>query len=923
MARASKIAPKDFRSQASEEEPAIEFDQQLMLLTDAASALVASLHAADVLRTVVELAQRFGAADAYAVWRKHASEDVWSLVSSAGLSQAYVEGGASFVSSSGPPEHPMIIQEVSAEPYLAARHEALKREGICSMLVIPLVVRGRASGTMVFYWKTPHRFTDFEVRIASALGNMAASALGSAELYERECELRDEAELSQQRSALLAEAGAVLAGSLDYDTTLRSVAKLAVPRFADWCAVDVLRDGALERVTLEHMDSAKLRLADEYRKKYPPHEDDVSNIAFRTGQPVIVPYIPDELLAERIPDREQLEMLRTMGIQALIIAPMVNRGRPLGLLTFVSSKPKRQYTAADLSLAQEIARRAAMAIDNARLYADVRASEERYRSLVSATTAIVWTANPAGEFIERQASWEAFTGQRWEEHRGFGWQGALHPDDVEFIRAAWRSAQQEERTYEAEGRLWHAQTARYRYFIVRATPVRNGAGVSEWIGTVTDIHDRKQAEEERKALLAREQEALYTAQLLNRVGQILSAELDPKALTQSVTDIATQLVNAEFGALFFNQVNEKGDSYTLYTLSGAPYEAFANFPLPRNTSLFGATFRGEGAVRIEDVKKDPRYGKNAPYYGMPQGHLPVSSYLAVPVISRSGHVMGGLFFGHSQPGVFQEQAEAFAIGIASQAAIALDNARLFAESQQAQEALQRSNEELRLANEDLNHFAYSASHDLQEPLRMISAYTQLLQRRYQDKLDDEADRYIKFAVEGAHRLEALLRDILAYTQAANTAGEKMEPLDANVVLEKVLSNLHGAIERSGARVTSGRLPVVKVAEIHLVQVLQNLIGNAIKYAGQAAPRVEIEASRAQGAWVFSVRDNGIGIDPKYSELVFGLFKRLHTADQYGGTGIGLAICQKIVKRYGGRIWVDSVPEQGATFYFTLPDCDAA
>jgi light-regulated signal transduction histidine kinase (bacteriophytochrome) len=344
--------------------------------------------------------------------------------------------------------------------------------------------------------------------------------------------------------------------------------------------------------------------------------------------------------------------------------------------------------------------------------------------------------------------------------------------------------------------------------------------------------------------------------------------------------------------------------------------------MPRNTAAFGPTFRGEGVVRSDDITQDPRYGKNDPFHhGMPDGHLRVRSYLAVPIISRSGEVLGGLSFGHSRPGVFQEQAEEFAIGIASQAAIALDNARLFARSQEAQNALRRSNAELRRANEDLNHFAYSASHDLQEPLRMVSAYSQLLQKRYQGKLDRHADQYISYAVQGALRMETLVRDILAYTQAANI-GEKGAPsLDANAVLTKVLSNLQQRIDQSGAIVTFGRLPTVNVVEIHLVQLFQNLIGNAIKYANDRPPRVEVYAIRHEGAWLFSVKDNGIGIDPEYKEQVFGLFKRLHTNAEYSGTGIGLAICQKIVERYGGRIWVESKLGQGATFCFTLPDRD--
>jgi PAS domain S-box-containing protein len=577
------------------------------------------------------------------------------------------------------------------------------------------------------------------------------------------------------------------------------------------------------------------------------------------------------------------------------------------------------YTKADLALARELANRAAMAIDNAQLYANVRASEARYRSLVSATTSVVWTVNPSGQFSEGQPSWQAYTGQSWEEHRWFGWFAAVHPHDRRRIGREWLRSVRNERTFEVEGRLWHAPTGGYRYCWARAIPVRDTEGaISEWIGTVTDMHERKQAEEERKTLLAREQQARSAAQLLNRVGQALSAELDPQSLARSVIDLATKLVNAEIGALFHRVVNEDGESQLLYTLSGASSEESENVPMPGDAALFGPIFRGEAVVRSADISNDSSYGSSVPFHGMPGGHLRVRSYLAVPVISGSGEVLGGLVFGHSQPGVFGDQAEEFAVGIAAQAAIALDNARLFKQSQEAQIALRRSNDELRRANEDLNQFAYSASHDLQEPLRMVSTFSQLLQRRYGDKLDEQARQYIGYSVQGAQHMEALLRDLLAYTHAANLKGEEAVSVDANAALQKALSSLQGPIERTSAEISFDPLPVLNIAEIHLVQLFQNLIGNALKYAGDRSPHIEIAASAGRGEWLFSIRDNGIGIDPRYKDQIFGLFKRLHSNSKYPGTGIGLAICQKIVERYGGKIRVESKLGAGATFYFTIP-----
>ncbi len=245
---------------------------------------------------------------------------------------------------------------------------------------------------------------------------------------------------------------------------------------------------------------------------------------------------------------------------------------------------------------------------------------------------------------------------------------------------------------------------------------------------------------------------------------------------------------------------------------------------------------------------------------------------------------------------------------------------LFAEAQRAQETLHRANLELRRANEDLNQFAYSASHDLQEPLRMVSIYSQMLQRKYKAVLDSDANDYINYVVQGARRMEMLLKDLLDYTQVVDGVEEESEPVDSALVLQRAAENLSRAIEETGATLESHNLPVLKVKVVHLLQLFQNLIGNALKYRSEASPLIQVSAIRDHGMWKITVRDNGIGIDPQYARQVFGLFKRLHGgSSQYEGTGIGLAICQKIVERYGGSIWVESAGEgQGSSFCFTLP-----
>lgn len=227
--------------------------------------------------------------------------------------------------------------------------------------------------------------------------------------------------------------------------------------------------------------------------------------------------------------------------------------------------------------------------------------------------------------------------------------------------------------------------------------------------------------------------------------------------------------------------------------------------------------------------------------------------------------------------------------------------------------------ELRRANQDLEQFAYSASHDLQEPLRNVAIYSQMIQRRCAGVLDEKAQEYLGYVSEGSQRIGTLVEDLLAYTQAASLGENPAEISDTNHALETALANLAMAIEENRATVTHDDLPSLRVKSAHLQQLFQNLISNAIKYRkDDEAPSIRVSVQRDDGFWRFAVQDNGIGIDPQYQVRIFGIFKRLHGRDKYPGTGIGLAICQKIVERYGGRIWVESQLGAGATFRFTLP-----
>ncbi len=247
----------------------------------------------------------------------------------------------------------------------------------------------------------------------------------------------------------------------------------------------------------------------------------------------------------------------------------------------------------------------------------------------------------------------------------------------------------------------------------------------------------------------------------------------------------------------------------------------------------------------------------------------------------------------------------------------------------AEEELKGYAAKLERSNQELEQFAYIASHDLQEPLRMVASYTQLLGRRYKGKLDSDADEFIAYAVDGATRMQGLINGLLSYSRVG-TKGKDFEPTECEAVFDRTLDNLQKAVEESGAKVTHDPLPTVMADDMQLGQLFQNLIGNAIKFRSEEHPSIHVSCERIEesaignrqsamnNGWVFSVRDNGIGLDPEFTGRIFIIFQRLHKRGEYPGTGIGLAVCKKIVERHGGRIWVESDPGKGSTFYFTIP-----
>ena len=353
-------------------------ERQLAMLIEASSALMSGFRAPDVLDRILALARQFIDADAYSVWRRTAQSRSWQMVASEGLSSAY----ASFVSDEFNelqrlPTDPVVIERLDDAPFRNNRREAWTREGIASLITVPLQIHGEKTGTIVFYYRKHHRFTALETRVAAALGNLAAAALQTSELYQRETELRQLAQIEERKATFLAEAGQLLSSSLDYEATLTAVVDLAVPKFADWASIYILEPtGEVRRVSVKHFDPQKSTVADEYARRFPPRDTDLSAIAMRSGKSVLIEEISPRMLEEGARDAEHLHFVRELGLKSVIVAPLMAGTRTFGYLSFVSAESGRRYTVADQALAEELARRAATAIDNARLYQESKLARE-------------------------------------------------------------------------------------------------------------------------------------------------------------------------------------------------------------------------------------------------------------------------------------------------------------------------------------------------------------------------------------------------------------------------------------------------------------------------------------------------------------------------------------------------------------------
>ncbi|HXG90381.1 MAG TPA: PAS domain S-box protein [Vicinamibacterales bacterium] len=554
----------------------------------------------------------------------------------------------------------------------------------------------------------------------------------------------------------------------------------------------------------------------------------------------------------------------------------------------------------------------------------LRDNEARLRAIFNQAAVGIAIADMDGCFLDHNQKFSEILGYSPDEVRGLRFVDITHPDDVAAtVASARRLVSGEIDDYALEKR-YRRKDGSTVWSLTTVTLLKADSGQPErFIGVIEDISARRTAEDALR-------EETRVLELLNHTGTTLAAQLDLQSLLQAVTDAATELSGGEFGAFFYNTTDDNGDALLLYTLSGAPREAFEKFGKPRATALFGPTFHGEAAtIRLDDVLADPRYGQSAPHHGMPRGHLPVRSYLAVPVRSRTGEVIGGLFFGHSRPAVFTERAERLILGVAAQAGIAVDNARLYEAAQKSAEersALLESERAARTAAERLSEvkdeFLATLSHELRTPLNAILGWAHML--RTGSNNEDDVTRGLETIERNARAQTLLIDDLLDMSRI--TSGKlrlDIQPLQPLQIIEAAIETVTPSAQAKGIRLESFLDPAagpINGDPGRLQQVVWNLLSNAIKFTPKDG-KIQIVLQRVNSHVEIAVADTGVGIRAEFMPHLFERFRQgdASTTRRFGGLGLGLSIVKSLVELHGGTVAVKSPGEGlGTTVSVQLP-----
>lgn len=547
----------------------------------------------------------------------------------------------------------------------------------------------------------------------------------------------------------------------------------------------------------------------------------------------------------------------------------------------------------------------------------LRESEERWQLALHGNNDGIWDWNLKTNEVFFSTQWKEMLGYKdhevsngWDE-----WIKRIHPDERDLVLQAFQDHFAKKTPfYVCEYRV-QCQNGSYKWILDRGQALWDALGdIVRMVGSYTDITDRKRADEELKRQNLR-------SQLFAEITLKIRESLQIDEILQTTVIEVQKLLQADRVLIFRLETDGSGTVVQEAVLPGWPVILGENILDQCFKEEYIERYRQGRVSAIEDVQA----AHIQPCHREFLQEFAVRANLVVPILVRDS--IWGLLLAHqcAAPRQWNNFETELLQQLANQIGIALSQAQLLEKETQQSQELVRSNAEL-------EQFAYVASHDLQEPLRMVTSYLQLLERRYKNQLDANADQFITYAVDGARRMQTLINDLLNYSRLS-TRGQAFKLVDCNVILRSAIANLQIAIADRKAIVTHDALPKVMADSTQLTQVFQNLIGNAIKFCQNKQPQIHIGVAKPNAnldgeslnsipsvdEWLFSICDNGIGLESQYAERIFIIFQRLHGRDKYPGTGIGLAICKKIIERHGGRIWVESKPSQGSTFYFTIPD----
>jgi PAS domain S-box-containing protein len=554
----------------------------------------------------------------------------------------------------------------------------------------------------------------------------------------------------------------------------------------------------------------------------------------------------------------------------------------------------------------------------------LRQSEEELRALANSIPQLAWMAQADGAVVWFNERWYDYTGTRADQVEGWGWQSTLDPDALPAMLQRWKDSIRTGNPFDMEYPILGAD-GQYRWFLTRINAVRDRLGhVVRWFGTSTDVDQVKRVQQALR-------EESNVLELLNSTGSALARQRDLRSLLQTVSDAATGISGARFGAFVYNGTDSAGEPFTLHVLSGAAGDEFARLGQAGAGATIAPILRGEGVVRCDDIGLDERCPE--PDFALSPGHPPLRSYLAVPVVARSGEVLGRLMFGHPEAAIFSERTERIVGGIAAQAAVAIDNTRLYEAAQRAAEERKDLLESERLARAEAertsqmkDEFLATLSHELRTPLSAILGWAQVLRRGTRGP--DDLQRGLQTIERNARAQAQLIEDLLDMSRI--TSGKVLldiQTLAPTVFIDAAIETVRPAAEAKNIRLE--KLYDPETGQIagdpaRLQQVIWNLLSNAIKFT----PRdglVRIELRPAGASVEIAVCDSGAGIAPEFITHVFERFRQgdASTTRQHGGLGLGLSIVKHLIEQHGGTVRVASEGEQrGACFTVELPNATA-